>query len=38
VNVTAWEAVLFYSVVMIVLAILAGLAWFLLRGRPARDI
>ena len=33
VNVTGWEALLFYSVVLIVLAILGRLAWVLLRGR-----
>jgi hypothetical protein len=38
VNITAWETVSFSSVVMIVLAILAGLEWLLLRGRPVRDI
>jgi hypothetical protein len=38
VNVTAWEAVVFYTVVIIVLAMLAGLAWLVLRGRRAGDI
>ena len=37
VNVTGWEALLFYSVVLIVLAILGCLAWVLLRGRRAPD-
>ena len=36
-NVSVWEALLFYSVVAIVLAVFATLAWVLLRGHRERD-
>ena len=38
VNVTAWEAVVFYTVVIIVLAILGALAWMVISGRSRGDI
>ena len=37
-NLSAWESLLFYLVVAIILTTVGLLAWVLVRGREARDI
>jgi len=37
-NVTVWEALLFFSIVALVLAMVGLLAWRLLRGQRTRDL